>query len=131
VVNENFILISTRVHQRRTWCMNFSKIAGWLIIITGLLIIGGTLLSSYNIFTAKTEVPEFFKAPAEEQASQTSGTQDIQAQLQDVIQEQLKGVIPTDSIIGLFNLAVWSMLAFLLIFGGTQIAGLGIKLIKI
>lgn len=87
-------------------------------------------MSSYNIFTAKTEVPEFFKVPAEETVSQTSGTQDIQAQMQNVIQEQLKGVIPTNSIIGLFNLAVWSMLTFILIFGGTQIAGLGIKLIK-
>lgn len=110
--------------------MNFSKIAGWLILIVGLSIIGGTLLSSYNIFTAKTEVPEFFKAPAEEAVSQTSGTQDIQAQLQTVIQEQLKGAIPTNSIIGIFNLTVWSMLAFILIFGGTQMGGLGIKLIK-
>jgi hypothetical protein len=47
-----------------------------------------------------------------------------------MIGEQLKGMVPLDSLPKLLNLAVWSMLAFILIFGGAQIASLGIKLIK-
>lgn len=109
--------------------MNFSKIAGWLILIAGLLIIGGTLLSSYNIFTAKTALPEFFEVP-EEAGNQTADAEDIQAQMQNVLQKQLKGLIPANSIVGILNLSVWSILAFILMFGGSQIAGLGIKLIK-
>lgn len=110
--------------------MDISKIAGWFILAVGLLIIGWTLMSSYNIFTAQADLPEFFETPEEKVISQKSGSQDIQAQLEGVIQEQLKGVIPTDSIVGIFNLAVWSMLAFILVFGGAQISGLGIKMIK-
>jgi len=50
--------------------------------------------------------------------------------MEKMLSEQLKGVIPTDTLPKILNLIVWSMLAGLLIFGGSQIAGLGIKLIK-
>jgi len=110
--------------------MDFSKIAGWALLIVGIVIIGWTLISSYNIFTAKAELPEFFETPEEEVTVQKQGTQDIQAQMEQMIAEQLKGVLPVDSIIKLLNLTVWSILAFILIFGGSQISSLGIKLIK-
>jgi len=114
---------------------NASKIFGWVLLITGVAIITWTLLSSYNIFTAQAELPEFFEIGAEEKAplAQT-GTltpeQQIQSQLQQMIGEQMKGLLPTDTIPKLLNLAVWAMLAGLLIFGGAQIAGLGIRLMK-
>ena len=92
--------------------------------------ISWTLMSSYNIFTAKAELPEFFPSPKEEIAIKKEAGQDIQAQMQQMIGEQLKEFLPADTIAKLFNLAVWSMLAFILIFGGSQISGLGIKLIK-
>ncbi len=110
--------------------MNYTKIIGWLIFLTGIIIIGWTLLSSYNIFTGETTAPELFEVPKEEVSTQTGETQDIQDQLQTMVGEQLKGILPMDSMTQLFNLAVWSMLAFILIFGGAQISGLGIKLIK-
>lgn len=109
------------------------KILGWILLVFGIGLIGWTLLSSYNIFTAKTSVPEFFEMPKAEVKIQVenSGIENIQSQLQNLLQEQLKGVIPDGSIPKLLNLTVWSLLAFILIFGGTQIAGLGIKLIQI
>lgn len=107
-----------------------SQIIGWILLIIGVILIGWTLMSSYDIFTAKAELPEFFETPEEEVAVQKQETQDIQAQMEQMITEQLKGVLPADSITRLFNLIVWSMLAFILIFGGTQVSGLGIKLIK-
>ena len=110
--------------------MNYSKIVGSLLLIGGVSVIGWTLMSSFNIFTAKTPVPEFFKIPVEKTSTQTGGSQDIQEQMQQMISEQLKGFLPTNSITQFLNLAVWSILAGLLIFGGTQIAGLGIKLMK-
>lgn len=111
--------------------MNYTKIGGWMIFLTGLAVIVWTLLFSYNIFTAKTAVPEIFKITAEKASSQKgTGAQDIQAQLETMMSEQLKGILPVDSIPKLLNLIAWSIGAFILIFGGTQIAGLGIKLIK-
>lgn len=110
---------------------NFSKIIGWLVFFAGLLIISLTLWSSYNIFTAKAGLPEFFQIPKEEKTSSAPlGSQDVQAQLQKMIGEQLKGFLPPDFISKTLNLTVWSMLAFILMSGGAKIAGLGIKLIK-
>jgi len=109
--------------------MDVTKIIGWGLLIAGIILIGWTLFNSYNIYTGKTAVPEIFEIP-KESLTQKGETEDIQAQLEKMISEQLKGILPADSITKLLNLAVWSMLAFILIFGGTQISSLGIKLIK-
>ena len=108
---------------------NYSKIVvGWIVFITGILIIAWTLLNSYNIFTMKAQAPEFFTTPNESVAQTTSG--DMQEQIEIIIKEQLKGMIPVDAIPVIFNLAIWSILAFILVFGGGQIASLGIKMIS-
>jgi hypothetical protein len=113
-----------------------SRIFGWLLLIAGIAVIGWVLISSYNIFTAKAELPEFFEIGVEEGALNQTGAageltpENIQSQMQQMIGEQIQGLLPVDTIPKLLNLAVWSILAGLLIFGGAQIAGLGIKLIK-
>ena len=112
-----------------------TKIFGWVLLLSGLAIIGWTLMSSYNIFTGKAAVPEIFGIPKEEAKTPTAkgqitGIEDIQAQMEKMLSEQLKGVIPVDTMPKMLNLGVWAMLAGLLIFGGSQISGLGIKLIK-
>ncbi len=110
--------------------MNYAKISGWILLVVGLVIIGWTLLTSYNIFTVKADFPEVFETPQQETAVNKSGVLDIQAQMQEMVNEQLKGFLPVGYIARLFNLASWSILAFILVFGGTQISSLGIKLIK-
>ena len=110
--------------------MDYPKIVGWIIFLAGIAIVGWTLMSSYNIFTGEVAAPEIFKVAEKEVLPKEEGILDIQAQLQTMIGEQLKGILPSDSITKLLNLVVWSMLAGLLIFGGSQISSLGIKLIK-
>jgi len=93
------------------------------VIITKLLIIA----------------PKIRKIKFEEKVTQTPVTQkgktptsleEIQQELGKMISEQLKGILPVDTLPKILNLAIWSMLAWILIFGGAQIASLGIKLIK-
>lgn len=117
--------------------MEFTKIGGWITFFAGIAIIVFTLYSSYNIFTGKVPVPEFFKI--EEKTNQTPTTpqgktptspEELQQQIGQMISEQLTGILPVGSLTRIFNLAVWSMLAGILIFGGSQISGLGIKLLK-
>jgi len=113
-----------------------TKIFGWLLLLTGLVIIGWTLYSSYNIFTGKAALPEIFEMPVEKvEAPAAKGkiptTQaEIQKEIERMISEQLKGIIPVDTIPKLLNLICWSILAGILIFGGSQISSLGIKLLK-
>ncbi|MFH1575903.1 MAG: hypothetical protein ABIB55_03105 [Candidatus Nealsonbacteria bacterium] len=103
------------------------KTLGLLFIIIGLAVISYSLYTSFNIFSGKIASPEIFKAPS---ATQNVSSQDMQSQVQNMIGEQLKGMLPVDSITTLFNLISWSVFAGILIFGGAQIAGLGIKLLN-
>lgn len=112
-----------------------TKIFGWVLLLAGVAIISWTLVFSYDIFTGKELAPEIFSSSAENNGGSAvapgeGGGMDIQAEMEKIIGEQLKGILPVDTLPKLLNLAVWSMLAGLLIFGGGQISNLGIKLIK-
>ena len=105
------------------------KILGLVLLFVGLAIIFYSLYSSYNIFTAKTEAPEIFMVEEKEEV-EVPGAGDIQAQIQRMIGEQLKGMLPAGSIPQLLNLIAWSIFAGILIFAGSHISSLGIKLIR-
>ena len=110
--------------------MNFTKTIGWLTFFAGVSIILFTLYSSYNVFTGETELPEFFGFEPEKiqpQEEQFPATEDIG----QMLLEPLKKLLPIDAVPKVLNLLAWSILASILIFGGSQIANLGIKLIKI
>ena len=107
-----------------------TKIFGWVLLAAGIILIGWTLLSTYNIFTGEVAAPEIFKVAEKEVLPKEEGALDTQAQMEKMISEQLKGILPVDTIPRLLNLIVWSILAGILIFGGAQISSLGIKLLK-
>jgi cytoskeletal protein RodZ len=110
------------------------KIFGWLLLLIGLIIIGWTLVFSYNIINLKTEVPEVFKIETEQSDQPSKPLTLTQAQLQQelekMIADQLTDFLPPDFLARTFNLIAWSIIAFILIFGGAQTSSLGIKMIK-
>lgn len=115
--------------------MKLTKIFGWVLLIAGIITIIWVLYSSYNIFTAKAAAPEIFKAEEKEAVAPDKGkiptTQaELQKEMEKMIGEQLKGILPVDTLPKLLNLISWSIFAGILIFGGAQISSLGIKLIK-
>ena len=110
-----------------TFLSSVNKFSGLFLLLLGLIVIFYSLFSSYNIFTAKSAPFEVFKV--EEQALGQKG-EGIEAQMQQLITEQLKGMMPADSLPTLLNLISWSIFASILIFAGAQISSLGIKLIK-
>jgi len=117
--------------------MALTKIVGWVTFLAGILIISFALYSSYNIFTGKSSVFELFKieekvtqAPPSQKGKLPTSPEALQQEIGKMIGEQLKGILPVDTLPKILNLFVWSTLAWILIFGGGQIAGLGIKLLK-
>ncbi|MFH1036688.1 MAG: hypothetical protein V1756_01290 [Patescibacteria group bacterium] len=105
-----------------------NKIVGWVLLTIGIGIIIWTLVSSYDIFTDKRAIPEIF--PISEVNFGNSQATGAEAQLENMVGNQLKNLIPADAITKTLNLASWSILAFILIFGGMQIAGIGTKLLN-
>ncbi|MDO8424458.1 MAG: hypothetical protein Q7S70_00780 [bacterium] len=115
--------------------MNASKIFGWILLIAGVIIIGWTLVLSYNVFTGKTAAPTIFEVPktvvkATAPKDSINSLEDVQGQLQTMLGDQLKGLLPAETVPKILNLTIWGMLAWVLFMGGNQLAGLGIKLIK-
>ncbi|OHA70048.1 MAG: hypothetical protein A3H01_02400 [Candidatus Wildermuthbacteria bacterium RIFCSPLOWO2_12_FULL_40_9] len=116
--------------------MSYQKILGSVIIILGLAVIFYTLFLSYNIFTAKAAAPEVFKISGQSNDITTANTQkqglpsDIQKLIEEQLQGQLASFMPANAMPRLLNLISWSVLAGIFIFGGSQIAGIGVNLIR-
>jgi len=108
------------------------KITGFVLLGIGAAIILYALFASYGIFTGSKEPPEVFSEPVKEIGVSTpSGTQDVEQQIQGLLQKQLTSLLPENTISKTLNLFSWSIFAGILIFGGTQLAGLGVKLLTI
>ncbi len=110
-----------------------SKIFGWALLILGVVVIFWTLITSYNIFTSKTDTPQFFEAKEVVSVSAVDredlSPEEMQGEMERIMGEQIREIIPTETIFALLNLISWSILAWIMIFGGGKIATIGIKLI--
>ena len=109
------------------------KILGFFLLAAGIAIILYSLFSSYLIFTGSNEAPELFLITQEETADPSfsiGSLEDLQNQLPDLFGQQLQGFLPAGTIPQMLNFALWSIFASLLLFGGSLIAGIGVKLVK-
>lgn len=116
--------------------MDFQKISGWVLLLIGLAILGWSIYTSFNIFTAKAVAPEIFKIENKAQNSSSATVKmpstpaEVQKQMESIVSEQIRQLIPTELIANLLNLISWAIFASFLIFAGFQIASLGVKLIR-
>lgn len=109
------------------------KIVGWFLLFLGVGIIVYSLYFSFSIFTGKSDVPQVFTvAPKGEPAESPQGPGGIGSpeMMQKLIGEQISSILPPDLFNKFFNLFAWSICAGILIYGGAQISGIGIKLLK-
>ena len=117
--------------------MKLTKLFGLLLLILGLAIILYAIFSSYQIFTAKVQPPAVFAVQATQAQKTTSvkpGSSDLFSGLMGVDVEKILGgeiqkILPADYLPKLLNLISWSIFAGILIFAGSQIVNLGIKLL--
>ena len=119
--------------------MTGNKIFGSILLALGLLIILWGLYSSYNIFKAKSALPQVFSSEeiASQEAINTNKTntkkltaEEIQENMQDAVNQQLSKIFPPGIILKLLNIISWSMFAWILILGGGKIAYLGVRMLK-
>lgn len=117
--------------------MNINKIIGWVTFGIGIFVILFTLYSTYQIFTGEKPAPQFFQinlpeetAPEEMPEEMPSSQEGMMQMMSQKIESQLQEMIPASTLPKLLNLVIWTMGAGILIFGGSQIAQLGIRLVK-
>lgn len=105
--------------------MNVQKILGFALIAGGVGIILYSLYASFTFFTGSATPPELFSPEASDPGAGATGNP-----ISQLLEEQLQGLLPVGLIPQMLNLTVWSIFSGLLMLGGGQIAGLGIKLLK-
>lgn len=115
--------------------MNYNKIIGYILLFVGILLIILTLYQSYNIFTGISQPPLLFKieesAPVVKSQSGNGGIlQELQEQIKGGVAKQVEQIIPIEAVSKVLNLFIWSTFAWLLVFAGAQVAGIGIKLVR-
>jgi hypothetical protein len=110
--------------------MKVTKIFGWILLIFGVLIILWSLYNCHLIFTKRKSLPEFFEIKQKISKIKKETPISLEAKLQQTISEQLKTLFPSEELLKLLNLIALSFFYGIFIFGGGQIASLGIKLLK-
>ena len=114
--------------------MQSEKIVGWILILLGIFLILYPLFLSYNIFSGENQPPEIFKIEKEvilpQEKTATSDLAEIEKEMEKILGEKLKELIPTEFITKIMNLTSWSIFVGIMVFGGSQIASIGVKLIK-
>lgn len=109
-----------------------NKILGYFLLLFGIAIILWSVYSSYHVFTGKTAAPKIFKVEEKSALTPQKGakTQTPEDLINESLGEQIGNLLPTGSILALFNLISWSIFASILIFAGSKIASLGVSLAK-
>lgn len=106
------------------------KIFGWILLVGGLAIIVGTLYFSYAIFTGRIQAPEIFKLESNPAAVSDFNPGEVEKNLEEAIEEQIRNIVPSEFTTQLFNLISWSIFAGLLILGGGKISAIGIRMLR-
>lgn len=111
--------------------MKIKKIIGWFLLVIGLIIIFGSLYFSFNIFTNRNEAPEIFKMEKADEKIENVDLAELSPEaMQEIIEEQVKNIIPPEIINKLLNLISWSIFAGILVFAGSRVSGIGIRLMQ-
>jgi len=110
---------------------NFQKFLGWGLLIFGLIIIGWSLIFAFNIFTGKKIPPQIFKIKDFEtkKFEKISQIKPLKENQKILTISLLKEIFPKKAFAKMLNLLSVSILIFILIFGASQIASLGIKIL--
>ncbi|GBD34237.1 hypothetical protein HRbin34_00565 [bacterium HR34] len=112
-------------------------ISGYILLIVGVLIIGFVLYDAFLVFKGTKEITSFVHF--ENQVVETELPQiDIKnfdpnqlgSILQNISQNQISKIIPKEAIEKVIDSVLYSAIAFVLIYGGSKISGIGISLIK-
>lgn len=103
------------------------KLIGWILIISGILLVLGTIYSTYLNFTGQSEFPQIFTVQEVEVAPTTGGLED---QIGGMIREYIKEILPQDVTTQALNMFAWTLFAVFLVYSGSKLVSMGGTLLK-
>ncbi len=107
--------------------MKREKIIGYGLLTVGVGVIMWTLVSSFVMIRGEGRAPSFFEL---DDIAVQDQEEAFENEMEKVMEEQLTAMLPSDTFPRMLNLGAWSILSFILIFGGSHLSGIGVKMIK-
>jgi hypothetical protein len=104
------------------------KIIGWSLIILGIIMVLGTIYSTYLNFTGQSEFPQIFTFEEEKVTPQTA--EGLEDQIGGMIREYIKEILPQDTTTQMLNMFAWIMFAVFLVYSGSKLVSMGGTLLK-
>ena len=101
----------------------------WVLIVIGLGIVFWDISSSYYYFTAQKEFPKVFVENQSVNTSSGSST-GIEGQIGNVIKDQIKQMIPENTVTQALNMSSWIVFASFLLWAGGKLIGIGSNFLK-
>jgi len=104
------------------------KIIGWSLIILGIIMVLGTIYSTYLNFTGQSEFPQIFTFEEEKVTPQTA--EGLEGQIGGMIGGYIKDLIPQGATTLMLNMFSWILLATFLVYSGSKLVSMGGVLVK-
>ena len=102
-----------------------TTILGYVLLVLGLLLIAFSLYQAYTVFISKSLSNEMFKYE-KKQIAESTNPYNVESQVGTAIEK----IWPMELIYNVLNLAGFAILLAIFMFGGKQVASIGIQLIK-
>lgn len=108
------------------------EILAWVLIIMGLFVVFWDIASSYYYFTAQQDFPSIFvnNSQASVINSTSVGAGGVQDQIGGAVKDQLKQLIPENTVTQLLNISSWTIFASFLLWAGGRLVGMGSDFLK-
>lgn len=102
----------------------------WVLIVIGLGIVFWDISSSYYFFTAQKDFPHVFVENTVTQVDNMAVGSTVQEQVGNVVKEQLKQLVPENTVTQLLNISSWIIFASFLLWAGGKLIGIGNDFLK-
>jgi hypothetical protein len=106
------------------------QLLAWILIIIGLFIVFWDITSSYYYFSAQKEFPKVFIESQATVTNSVSGGTTIQDQVGSIIKDQIKQMIPENTVTQLLNITSWITFASFMLWAGGKLVGMGSDFLK-
>jgi hypothetical protein len=106
------------------------QLLAWILIIIGLFIVFWDITSSYFYFSAQKEFPKVFIENQTSTANSVSVGGTIQDQVGNIIKDQIKQMIPENTVTQLLNITSWIIFASFILWAGGKLVGMGSDFLK-
>lgn len=102
----------------------------WVLIIIGLGIVFWDISSSYYYFTAQEKFPQVFAENKKVETNNSTTGTTIQEQVGNVVKDQIKQLVPENTVTQLLNICSWIVFASFILWAGGKLIGIGNDFLK-